>query len=164
MISLPRLPYVGIAKVRNNMILMIPVLSLILLLPAMASFAQTVNEINTDPEVGNPHVISPDDHIGPVGRADDLRAAHSDLTDIMRQQELGDFTMPDYPFVMTFVDEEKGDLVVMMHAMAAMANIEYEEEEIAIAIGHRRARAHNIWHGRSGGAAVQNRVVEAVLY
>lgn len=126
----------SIAKVRNNMILMIPVLSLILLLPAMASFAQTVNEINTDPEVENPHIISPDDHIGPVGRADDLHAAHSDLTDIMRQQELGDFTMPDYPFVMTFVDEEKGDLVVMMHAMAAMANIEYEEEEIAIAIGH----------------------------
>ncbi len=136
MTSLPRLPYVSIAKVRNNMILMIPVLSLILLLPAMASFAQTVNEINTDPEVENPHIISPDDYIGPVGRADDLHAAHSDLTDIMRQQELGDFSMPDYPFVMTFVDEEKGDLVVVMHAMAAVANIEYEEEEIAVAIGH----------------------------
>ena len=118
------------------MIVLVPFLALILLLPAAVSFAQTTNEINTDSKVENPHIIHPDDTIGPVGRADDLHAAHSDLTDIMRQQELGDFGTPDYPFVMTFVDEEKGDLVVMMHAMAAVANIEYEEEAIAIAIGH----------------------------
>ena len=127
----------GFAKMRNNVIITVSLLALALLLPTVVVVsAQTVNEINTDPKIENPHIIHPDDPIGPVGRADDLHAAHSDLTDIMKQQELGDFGTPDYPFVMTFVDEEKGDLVVMMHAMAAVANIEYEEEEIAIAIGH----------------------------
>ena len=95
--------------------------------------AQQTNELNTE-EIDNPHILSPGDIIGPVGQADDLNAAHSELSRIMQQQSFGNFDTPDYPFILTAVDEEKGDLVVVMHAMAAMANIEYEEEAIAIAL------------------------------
>ncbi len=112
--------------------LAIPMFALILLVPA-GVLAQQTNELNTK-EIDNPHILSPSDSIGPVGRADDLNAAHSKLTNIMQQQSFGNFNTPDYPFILTAVDEQKGDLVVVMHAMAATANIEYEEEEIAIAL------------------------------
>ncbi len=106
--------------------------ALILLVPARV-LAQQTNELNTE-QIDNPHILSPDDIVGPVGRADDLNEAHSKLTNIMQQQSFGNFDTPDYPFILAAVDEQKGDLVVVMHAMAAAANIEYEEEEIAIAL------------------------------
>ena len=106
--------------------------ALILLVPARVLTQQT-NELNTK-EIDNPHILSPSDVVGPVGRADDLNEAHSKLTNIIQQQSFGNFDTPDYPFILTAVDEQKGDLVVVMHAMAAVANIEYEEEEIAIAL------------------------------
>ncbi len=115
-----------------NVQLAVLLFALILLVP-LGVLAQQTNELNTE-EIDNPHILSPNDIIGPVGRADDLNAAHSKLTQIMQQQSFGNFDTPDYPFILTGVDEEKGDLVVMMHALAAMANIEYEEEEIAIAL------------------------------
>lgn len=111
----------------------IPLLALALLIPSGALAGQT-NELGTGGIVDNPHLISPNDATGPVGRADDLQVAHGTLTDIMQQQALGSFETPDYPFLMTMVDEEKGDLVVVMHVMAAAAGIEYDEEEIAIAL------------------------------
>ncbi|MDE0526777.1 MAG: HYR domain-containing protein [Thaumarchaeota archaeon] len=112
-----------------------------LLLP-LSALAQTTNELSDEPGVDNPHILGPDDSIGPVGRADDLYAAHSDLTDIMKQQSLGDFDTPDYPFVMSYVDEERGDLVIMMDAMAAAVGFVYEPEDVAFAIGHAGVPVH----------------------
>ncbi len=116
-------------------------LALALFLP-LSALAQTTDELSDDPVVDNPHVLSPDDEIGPVGRADDLYAAHSDLTDIMKQQSLGNFDTPDYPFVMSYVDEERGDLVIMMDAMAAAVGFAYEPEDVAFAIGHAGIPVH----------------------
>ena len=105
--------------------------------------AYASNVTNTLPEIQN-RVIAQfddqnDDNLGPVGRADDLSAAHSALTGIMLEQRLQTTDKghaPDYPFVMTYVDESRGDLVVMMHAMAALVGIAYEEQEIALAMGY----------------------------
>ncbi len=123
-------------KLQYGAVYSLPILVLVLV-ASPAIYAQTTDDLDTEqPNVENPHILDPDDPIGPVGRADDLHAAHGDLTDIMREQSMGNFDTPDYPFVMTYVDEEHGDLVVMMHVMAAVADIEYDEEEIAVAIGH----------------------------
>ncbi len=91
---------------------------------------------NESPPMNLDNLIPNDDDFGPVGIVNELYQAHSDLSGIMERQSMGDHSTPDYPFVMTYVDEEKEDLVVMMHSMAAIAGIEYEEEELQIAIGH----------------------------
>ncbi|MDA7958646.1 MAG: HYR domain-containing protein [Nitrosopumilus sp.] len=83
-----------------------------------------------------PDIIPEDDTVGPVGIVDELMQAHADLTDIMLRQSMGDFDTPDLPFIMTYVDEEKGDLVVVMDSLAAIAGIVYDEEEVQFAIGH----------------------------
>ncbi|MDA7952892.1 MAG: HYR domain-containing protein [Nitrosopumilus sp.] len=98
--------------------------------------AQTTDDLGDQSRPGAHAIIPEDDTIGPVGVVDELMLAHSDLTDIMLQQTLGNFDTPDFPFIMTYVDEEKGDLVVMMDAFAAFVGMDYEEEAIRIAIGH----------------------------
>jgi len=61
--------------------------------------------------------------------------AHDSLVEIMHAHVAGDRSAPDYPFVMSYVDEENLELVVMMHVMAMLAGIEYSEEELHVALG-----------------------------
>lgn len=56
--------------------LLVPFLTLVLLVPPGIP-AQQTNEIGTGSSVDNPHIISPDDPIGPVGVVNELREAHS---------------------------------------------------------------------------------------
>ncbi len=114
-------------------------LSAALALPAVA-FAPAVAEMDVfDPDamdmgVFDPVGMEPDESPIRAERIHDLYAAHKDLTGIMAAQSAGDYDTPDYPFVMTYVDEENEELVVMMHVIAALAGIEYEERELQIAL------------------------------
>lgn len=64
-----------------------------------------------------------------------MATAHVNLTEIMHAHVAGDYSAPDYPFVMSYVDEANLELVVMMHVMAALAGIQYGEEELRVALG-----------------------------
>ena len=99
-----------------------------------SAYAQVTDELAGP--AGLPAIIPEDDSVGPVATVDELLSAHSDLTDIMLRQSIGDFGTPDLPFVMTYVDEDSGDLVVVMNAIAAIVGITYEEEEVQAALGH----------------------------
>ena len=61
--------------------------------------------------------------------------AHAAVTEIMHAHAAGDYSAPDYPIVMSYVDEENMEVVVMMHVMALLAGIEYQEEELHVALG-----------------------------
>ncbi|RNJ73230.1 MAG: hypothetical protein EB824_00505 [Thaumarchaeota archaeon S15] len=69
----------------------------------------------------------------------ELRAAtleaHAGVTEIMHAHVAGDYSAPDYPIVMSYVDEENMEVVVMMHVMALLAGIDYDEEELLVALG-----------------------------
>lgn len=62
-------------------------------------------------------------------------SAHDSLVEIMHAHVAGDYSAPDYPLVMSYVDEEHVELVVMMHVMAMLAGIDYSEEELRVALG-----------------------------
>ncbi len=111
-------------------------LGILLLIPSGIN-AQTVNEDyeSTRGDILD-DIILEDNTVGPVGIVNELHQAKNDLATIMKMQADGDYSTPDYPFVITYVDEEKGDLVVVMHAMAGLVGINYDEKEIQIAIGH----------------------------
>ncbi|RNJ73449.1 MAG: HYR domain-containing protein [Thaumarchaeota archaeon S13] len=64
--------------------------------------------------------------VGPVSTADELAAAHKRVTGIMEAQARGEATAPSHPFVMAYVDEAKGELVVMMDPSAAASTGEGE--------------------------------------
>jgi len=64
-----------------------------------------------DEEAGEPGappwgIVPEDPTVGHVAVVNELMDAHKDLTGIMEAQAGGDYTTPDYPFVMTYVDEE----------------------------------------------------------
>ncbi len=64
-----------------------------------------------------------------MGIVSELYKAHSDLSGIMVDHSAGNYEY-DYPFTIAYVDEENKKLVVGMHPMAAVANIEYTVNEI----------------------------------
>jgi len=99
--------------------------------PPAAPPGQAVVDEEIEEPGAPPWGIVPDDpEVGHVAVVNELADTHKDLTGIMEAQAGGDYSTPDYPFVMTYVDEENEELVVMMHVMAALAGIEYEEREI----------------------------------
>ena len=117
---------------------LIPLIFAIALIVPIGVVSAQENTDNANTEFNPPDFedFTDDSVKGPVGIVDELYEAHDELTSIMQRQSLGDFTTPDLPFVMTYVDEEKGDLVVVMHVMAAMVGIEYDEDEVQIALGY----------------------------
>jgi len=103
--------------------------------PPAAPPGQAVVDEEIEEPGAPPWGIVPDDpEVGHVAVVNELADTHKDLTGIMEAQAGGDYSTPDYPFVMTYVDEENEELVVMMHVMAALAGIEYEEREIQVAL------------------------------
>ncbi|CAI9831809.1 exported hypothetical protein [Nitrosopumilaceae archaeon] len=77
------------------------------LLPLLGSaYAQMTDDLAG--QAPPPAILPEDDTVGPVGLVDELMLAHSDLTDIMLRQSIGDFDTPDLPFLLTYVDEDIG--------------------------------------------------------
>ena len=109
-------------------------LTLLLIPVAMNdAFAQSVND---DYPISNStlsELIPDDGTVGPVGIVNELYKAHSDLTGIMEGHSAGSYEH-DYPFTITYVDEEDKILVVGMHPMAAVAGIKYNVNEIQHAL------------------------------
>ena len=92
--------------------LAIPFFALILLIPP-GVLAQQTNEMGTDDIIDNPHILSPDDTIGPVGIVNELREAHNKISTIMHQHADDYYAVADdLVFSMTYVDEENQELVV----------------------------------------------------
>ena len=86
--------------------LAVPVAALIALLAVPAALAQTTVDENIAAQGAPPGGIVPEDPtVGHVAIVNELTATHKDLTGIMEAQSAGDYTTPDYPFVMTYVDE-----------------------------------------------------------
>jgi len=103
--------------------------------PAGAPPEQAVVDEGAEAPGAPPWAIVPEDPtVGHVATVNELMDVHKDLTGIMEAQAGGDYSTPDYPFVMTYVDEGNEELVVVMHVMAALAGIEYEEREIQVAL------------------------------
>ncbi|MDD9809859.1 MAG: HYR domain-containing protein [Thaumarchaeota archaeon] len=102
--------------------------------PAAPPGQPAVDEEIEEPGAPPWGIVPEDPTEGHVAVVNELMGAHRDLTGIMEAQSAGDYSTPDYPFVMTYVDEENEELVVMMHTMAALAGIEYEEREIQVAL------------------------------
>jgi len=103
--------------------------------PAGAPPEQAVVDEEAEAPGAPPWAIVPEDPtVGHVATVNELMDVHKDLTGIMEAQAGGDYSTPDYPFVMTYVDEGNEELVVVMHVMAALAGIEYEEREIQVAL------------------------------
>ncbi len=102
----------------------------------MISFAQSAND---NLNATSATTTTPDDFlfddgtVGPVGIVSELYKAHSDLTGIMEGHSAGSYEH-DYPFTITYVDEEEKILVVGMHPMAAVAGIKYNVNEIQHAL------------------------------
>ncbi|MDA7960632.1 MAG: HYR domain-containing protein, partial [Nitrosopumilus sp.] len=104
------------------------------LLPLLGSaYAQVTDDLAG--QAPPPAILPEDDTVGPVGLVDELMLAHSDLTDIMLRQSIGDFDTPDLPFLLTYVDEDNWELIVVMDAFAALLGFEYEEDAVRVAIG-----------------------------
>ena len=85
--------------------------------------AQTVDEEEHDNADTNiPGDIIPTGPIGPVGIVNELHQAHSDLSIIMEEHSQGSYEH-DYPFTITFVDEQNKKLVLQ-----GICLLEYCEE------------------------------------
>ncbi|MDA7942156.1 MAG: HYR domain-containing protein [Nitrosopumilus sp.] len=109
-------------------------LAVLRLLPLLGSaYAQVTDDLAG--QAPPPAILPEDDTVGPVGLVDELMLAHSDLTDIMLRQSIGDFDTPDLPFLLTYVDEDNWELIVVMDAFAALLGFEYEEDAVRVAIG-----------------------------
>ena len=89
----------------------------------------TVNEEDGATDANIPGDIIPTGPIGPVGIVNELNQAHSDLSIIMEEHSKGSYEH-DYPFTITFVDEQNKKLIVGMHPIAAAVGIEYDVTEI----------------------------------
>ena len=107
----------------------------LLLIPVAMNDALS-QSVNDDYPISNSTLaglISGGTTVGPVGIVNELHQAHSDLTGIMEGHSAGSYEH-DYPFTITYVDEEEKILVVGMHPMAAVAGIKYNVNEIQHAL------------------------------
>jgi len=75
--------------------------------PAAAPPGQAaVDEEMEEPGAPPWGIVPEDPTVSHVAVVNELMDAHRDLTGIMEAQAGGDYATPDYPFVMTYVDEE----------------------------------------------------------
>lgn len=88
-----------------------------------------------EPDPGWPAMPRPEDPT-PPGRAasSDLEEALEAAGAIIAAHAGGDYSAPDYPIVSARVDAESGRLVVAMHAMAYLAEMDYQPDEIQEAL------------------------------
>ena len=111
--------------------------ALAVVLPAIV-YARTTGDQFGDTAV--PDIVPHDDGVGPVGVVDELRKAHSHVTDIMTDASLTRFNVDDVEEEVylsgTWVDEESQTLVVVLDMLHALDPVDAEDlrEELGLGI------------------------------
>ncbi len=113
----------------------ITIFAVLLIVPVGISFAQLVNEDNS--EKSNLDVINDDNGtVGPVGTVNELYKGHSTITNIMIDHSEGNYAIADeLVFTATFVDEETEELVVMLDPILPSLGIYPDAGDIEDVLG-----------------------------
>lgn len=110
------------------------ILLMIFIIPsAIMASAQTADDGG---DLDIPGDIIPAGPAGPVGTANELLQAHSDISGIMTDHSNRDYSVADeFVFTMTYVDEQNEKLVVMLDPILLSLGLHYDEGDIEDLLG-----------------------------